>query len=207
MNKKELSKYWDAKWSDYTEQEPNAFAKKLVEMYARSDKKDLLDLGCGDGRDTRYFIKNGFNVSCIDIASKSIEKIKQEFGNKVNATCQDIQNLQFSNESFDIIYSHLTLHYFNDEDTTKAFDKIYNLLRKGGIFFVKCKSDKDRLCNDSQGEKIAENIYFKGHVRHFFSLDYLKSKLNKFDIIEIEEEEHAKYNGWDSSFVYAVVKK
>ena len=84
MNKEELSKYWDAKWSDYTEQEPNVFAKKLVEMYARSDKKDLLDLGCGDGRDTRYFIKNGFNVSCIDIASKSIEKIKQVFDTSIS---------------------------------------------------------------------------------------------------------------------------
>ena len=83
MNKKELSKYWDAKWSDYTESEPNPFTKKLVDMYLKTNKKDLLDLGCGDGRDTRYFIKNEFNVSCIDIASKSIEKIKQEFGNKV----------------------------------------------------------------------------------------------------------------------------
>ena len=55
-------------------------------------------------------------------------------------------------------------------------------------------------------KKIAENIYFKGHVRHFFSLDYLKSKLNKFDIIEIGEDAH-KYNDWDSSFVYAMIKK
>lgn len=181
--------------------------KKLIKLYLSSDKKNLLDLGCGDGRDTRYFLKNNFNVSCVDIAEKSIEKVKQEFGNKVNATCQDIQNLQFPNESFDIVYAHLTLHYFNDEDTTKIFDKIHDLLKHDGIFFVKCKSDKDRLCNDSQGEKIAENIYFNGHVRHFFSLDYLKSKLNKFEIIKIGEEEHIKYNGYDSSFVYAIVKK
>lgn len=28
MNKKELSKYWDNKWNNYTELEPNPFAKK-----------------------------------------------------------------------------------------------------------------------------------------------------------------------------------
>ena len=207
MNIEKLSAYWDKKWNVSKENEPNPFAFKLIQLYNSVDKPKLLELGCGDGRDLKLFIENGFDVSAVDIATKSIEKLKEKFGNKANISCQDIKNLDFANNSFDIIYAHLTLHYFTDKDTSYIFNKIYDLLKINGIFFVKCKSNKDRLCNDSQGKKIADNIYFRGHIRHFFSLDYLKSKLNKFNIIEIGEEEHVKYNGWDSSFVYAIVRK
>lgn len=205
MNIKELADYWDNKWTEYNESEPNLFAVKLVDLYSSKEKPKLLDLGCGDGRDVSYFVKNGFNVSTLDIANKSVSKIKEKFGEQVNASCQDIRDLQFKNSSFDIIYAHLTLHYFTDEETTKIFDKIYDLLNKDGIFFVKCKSDKDKLYGE--GQKIAEHTFFRGHVRHFFTLDYLKSKLNKFAIIELEEENNSIYNGHNSSFVYAIVKR
>ena len=207
MTDEELSSYWDKKWEVNKENNPNPFAFKLIQLYNSIDKPKLLELGCGVGRDTKLFIDNGFEVSAIDIANKSIERLKEQFGNKANILCQDIKKLNFRNNSFDIIYSHLSLHYFTDEDTTNIFNKIYDILKINGVFFVKCKSNKDKLCNDSQGIKIGENIYFCGHVRHFFSLDYLKTKLDKFSIIEIAEEEHGKYNGFESSFVYAIAQK
>ena len=207
MNLEELSAYWDKKWSEIKEEGPNPFARKLIQLYNSADKPKLLELGCGDGRDLKLFIEKGFDVSAIEIATKSVEKLKERYGNKANISCQDIKNLNFANNSFDIIYAHLTLHYFTDEETTNIFNNIYNLLKINGIFFVKCKSNKDSFCNDSQGKKIAENIYFRGHVRHFFSLDYLKSKLNKFSIIEIGEEENINYHDLASSFVYAIVQK
>ena len=207
MTNEELSAYWDKKWSEIKEEGPNPFAVKLIQLYNSREKPKLLELGCGDGRDLQLFIENGFDVSAIDIATKSIEKLKNRFGKKANILCKNIKNLEFENNSFDIIYAHLTLHYFTNEETDNIFNKIYNLLKINGIFFVKCKSNKDKLCNDSQGIKIAENIYFRGHFRHFFTLDYLKSILNKFSIIEIGEEENIKYHGIDSSFVYAIAQK
>ena len=209
MINQNLAEYWDKKWTEYNECAPNPFAIKLVEFCKSKNKniKDLkiLDLGCGDGRDSKYFIENNFNVSAIDIAPKSVAKIKELFGDKINVTCQDLKNLQFNNESFNVIYSHLTLHYFTDQETEQIINKIFNLLKKDGVFFIKCKSDKDKLYGE--GEKIAEHTFFKGHVRHFFTLDYLKSKLSKFQILEIDEENNSSYNGFDSSFVYAIVKK
>ena len=193
MSNEELSAYWDKKWSEIKEEGPNPFAVKLIQLYNSREKPKLLELGCGDGRDLQLFIENGFDVSAIDIATKSIEKLKDRFGKKANIYCKNIKNMDFENNSFDIIYAHLTLHYFTKEETDNIFNKIYNLLKINGIFFVKCKSNKDKLCNDSQGIKIAENIYFRGHFRHFFTLDYLKSILNKFSIIEIGEEENIKW--------------
>lgn len=205
MNEEELAKYCDNKWQEYTESDPNPFAVKLTDLYGCEDKPCLLELGCGDGRDTKHFLKNGFTVSTIDIAPKCVERIKNICGNRINASCQDIKNLKFNDNSFDIVYAHLTLHYFNDEDTTKIFNKIHNLLKKDGVFFVKCKSNKDRLCG--VGEKIDDCTFFKGHIRHFFSLEYLNSKLSNFEILELDEENNSQYNGYDSSFVYAIAKK
>ena len=204
MNTEELSHYWDEKWDHSKNKAPNPFALQLLATLKNKTNINLLELGCGDGRDTKFFIENNFNVSTVDIASKSVEEIKTKFQGNVNASCQDIRELSFEDNSFDVIYAHLSLHYFTDGETVKIFDKIYSLLRKDGMFFVKCKSTSDPLYG--VGEKIAEDTFFKGHIRHFFSLDYLKAKLSKFDIIELEEDSGA-YGRHDSSFVYAIVRK
>jgi len=77
MNIEELSAYWDKKWNDIKEDEPNPFALKLIQSYNCVDKPKLLELGCGDGRDLKLFIENGFDVYAVDIATKSIEKLKK----------------------------------------------------------------------------------------------------------------------------------
>ena len=37
-------------------------------------KKSLIDIGCGNGRDSIFFSKNNFHVTGIDISQKAIKK-------------------------------------------------------------------------------------------------------------------------------------
>ena len=51
-----------------------------------------------------------------------------------------------------------------DDPTAKnIFDHLSNILKRGGLIFVTCKSTDDPLFG--QGEKVGENMYKKEHLR------------------------------------------
>jgi hypothetical protein len=84
------------------------------------------------------------------------------------------------------------------------FEKIYRMLKWDGLFFVRCKSTKDPFYG--KGALMGPDMFFDGHLRHFFSRDYLKEKLHNYDILSLEETS-SSYNNKTSSFVEAIVRK
>ena len=98
----------------------------------------------------------------------------------------------------------MSLHYFDDKTTTKVFDKLYKILKKNGLLFVKCKSIDDIMYG--KGKKIEDNFYIlEGHARHFFDKDYMKDKLKRFKILKIRKS--VSMYKRKSSFIEAVATK
>lgn len=70
---------------------------------------------------------------------------------------------------------------------------------------MKCKSIDDPLYN--KGKRIETDIYeLEGHIRHFFSKEYLSKKLCKFEIVKISKTS-STYHSYKSKFVEAIAKK
>lgn len=67
------SKGWE--WNKITEDENELWRNPVLESYglmhrwAGKGMWDFLDLGCGLGRHSMLFGRNGFNVSCMDISA------------------------------------------------------------------------------------------------------------------------------------------
>jgi len=208
MYNKDLGKYWDKKWTKYAEKKNNEFAEEVPKILSPSINKPtvkLLDIGCGDGRDIKFFSKQGYDITTFDISMSCVNNITKNFKD-VKVSYQDIRCMNFKKNSYDIIYAHLTLHYFYDKETTKIFDKIYDFLKPDGYFFVKCKSIKD--FHYGEGRQFEENCYATEgkHLRHFFTEKYMKEKLKKFKIKEIKETESI-YNTQKSAFIKAIAIK
>lgn len=108
--------------------------------------------------------------------------------------------------SFDVVYAHLSLHYFDDETTKKIFKKISFILKPGGYLFVKCKSTDDKLYG--VGKKIGIDMYQKKGewLRHFFSKRYMEEMLVDFKIIKIRKSSSV-YHSYKSSFIESFAKK
>lgn len=197
------SNYWKNKWSDRPLEPANNFAKRAYVFIKAKKLKTLLDLGCGDGRDSIYFSNKGLSVTAVDFSESGITKLKTQ-SQKIKCVAKDIRNINFPNNSFDVIYAHLSLHYFDDETTSKVFNNLFRILKKGGLIFIKCKSVDDALFG--KGEKVGENMYKKGHTRHFFTKDYMTEKLKSFKIIKVRKTSSV-YHEYKSAFIEAIASK
>jgi len=208
--------FWDKKFKnqDYLGR-PNSFAKKTLPLIQERGLKNILDLGCGDGRDSIFFAENGLNVEAVDFSEDAIRKLKERplSGLKGSVECKVMDYSKglkpFADEGFGVVYGHLSLHYFFDETTEFIFDEIHRILRYGGLLLIKEKSTDDEFSD--LGETIEDDMFFhEGRARRFFSEDYLRKCLKRFKIIEFEkisEQVHQIQGRYLSTCFEVVVQK
>lgn len=107
---------------------------ELKNMLPDFRNKRVLDLGCGFGWHCRYAAENGARlVVGIDISQKmlSVAKSKTQYEN-IKYIRMAIEDIDFPEESFDVVISSLALHYVESFEDVLA--RVYKCLSKGGDF-------------------------------------------------------------------------
>lgn len=117
----------------------------LVNRWKSQNKKDFLDLGCGLGRHSILFGKNGFNVYCFDISEDAIDRTRK-WAEKENLKFQynvgDMLELLYDTESIDVIYSRNVISHTDTEGVKKIINEIKRVLRKNGeCYLTLCSKD------------------------------------------------------------------
>lgn len=105
------------------------FLKKLLEDYCNGKKNlKILDMGCGDGKKTKYFTSGLKNVEVYGI------DLLPDFKHKyIKYTQAEIENkkLPYKDNFFDIVYSNQVIEHFLDKDL--FLSESYRILKKGGL--------------------------------------------------------------------------
>lgn len=100
------------------------------------DKK-VLEIGVGLGSDHQLFAEAGAILSGIDYTERAIEHTKRRFA-LFNLQSElrraDTEDLPFSDDSFDLVYSWGVIHH--SPNTRKAAREILRVLKPGGTFKV-----------------------------------------------------------------------
>ena len=105
----------------------------------------ILDLGCGSGRDSRYFVEKGYTVVAIDPSPVMCKKTKEVAG--VPTYMMRAEELLFENE-FDAVWACASLLHVSREDQVVVLQKIERALRKDGILYCSWKyGNQERLEN------------------------------------------------------------
>jgi SAM-dependent methyltransferase len=190
-----VSKIWDKVYSNdsaFFGEEPSDFAQKCYSDFKRYDVKRLLELGCGQGRDSIFFASNDLDVYAIDSSKVAIENINQKIKGKNIALhlshFEARQELPFDSSRFDAIYSHMFYNMrFTNEELKFLFKESSRVLKNNGLLYFSVRSDKDVFYN--KGKKIGGNIYeINGFQIRFFTKIQIKSFLSDyFEIKNIEE--------------------
>lgn len=127
-------------YKEYREmREQNLNANELIEiptiksMLPEIKGKRILDLGCGNGTMSKYFIDNGASyVLALDISEKMIEEAKEKHSApNITYNVLGMEKIDTIKEKFDLVFSSLAFHYIEDFD--KLTTDINNLLNKNGV--------------------------------------------------------------------------
>ena len=202
---------WDQGWRGRRHPATD-FARRSIAQAAEAlgaGPLAVVEFGCGTGADACLFARRGHCVTALDFSTTAIAATKQAArrAGAAHLTARQLDYsrlpLPFPDGSFDLAYSHLGLHYFADDLTTAIFAEIRRILRPGGFFAIRCKSVNDPLYG--QGERLAERIYCRnGHVRHFYTREYLAAKLAAFDLLTLRRTSSTRHH---SAYVEAIARK
>lgn len=97
---------------------------------------EVISIGCGSGVDTKWLADNGAKrVVGIDISSGLLNIAKHNYP-KLEFHEMDMEHLDFPNESFDLAYSSLAIHYV--DDWTPALKEARRILRPNGKYIFSC---------------------------------------------------------------------
>lgn len=123
----------------------NKFEKYLPE------KAHILDAGCGSGRDSKYFLSKGYEVSAIDASREMAARAKVLTGLNVREMYfQDIRDI----EVYDAIWTCASLLHVPKKDIHEVLQKLTKSLKVSGVWYMSFKygdteREKDnRLFND-----------------------------------------------------------
>lgn len=201
-----------AHWGDYYSKakvpvDPSPFAREVGERLEGGSR--LLEVGCGNGRDSAFFWSEGHRVVALDASEAAVELARSAHG----PTDIDFRHgplpsvAPVLDTGFDAIYSRFVLHAMPLREEEELLDAAYDLLRPGGRLYVECRSINDPMAR--LGEVISPTERIHGHYRRFIVKDELVERLASrgLEVESVVESNGLATHGSDDPVVIRVVAR
>ena len=174
--------------------------KNAEKIIGNNIEGNVLDIGCGNGRDSLFFESEGLKVISID-NSKSIEFL----GNPNNFYKVDIVDIDFK---VDIYYARFLIHAIEEEVFDSFLKNLHKLMFEGSKFVFETRSTKNITNLEKQPTNFKSSIGEK-HFRMLYSEKYLKSKLEEnFKIDYLKELDNvSKYKTDNPCVIRGIISK
>ncbi|TFH25684.1 class I SAM-dependent methyltransferase [Candidatus Bathyarchaeota archaeon] len=192
-------------WNRMYAEEPDFFgeeasypAKKAAEILKREGKSKILEIGAGQGRDSLFFAKNGFQVTALDYSETAVEAINQKaqtlsIAHSISPIWHDIRRkLPFVDDSFDACYCHmLYCMALCTSELEALFQEARRVLKPNGIsvYTVRHTGDAHYGKGIHRGEDMYEN---DGFIVHFFSRQKVEHLAKGYQIVSMDDFEEGE---------------
>jgi SAM-dependent methyltransferase len=95
------------------------------------DQAHILDAGCGVGRDSKYFLQQGYSVTAFDGSDGMVKLASQLLSAPVRKML--FQDMDYDQE-FDAVWANASLLHVPYDETPAIYSKIHAALKPKGIF-------------------------------------------------------------------------
>lgn len=164
------------KWEDfYTRTKDRPPWPLLLEAVSLlSQRKDALDLGCGAGRDTRYLLEQGFQVTAVDNDPHAIVVMGELSQDRLRVVQSSFETFDF--ETYDLVNAHFALPFLPVEHFHLVFARIKQALGTGGLFV-------------GQFFGVNDEWNTPGNQMTFLTREQAEAELEGLRVIEFREED------------------
>lgn len=171
---------WDKKFGSkdyFYGTEPNAFVKEQLQKLKQGK---VLFLAEGEGRNSVYAAKLGWEVDAVDFSisgKKKAEQLAAENNVKINYLICDLNKFEFKDNYYDVIVN--TFFHTTEESRISIHSKVKSSLKSGGKYILEA-FDKDQIKRNTGGPKNIELLY---------SLEEINNDFHDYDFIHFSKEE------------------
>ena len=188
---------WDRTYAgaqDFFGRGPSELAVSALHTFKQRGITDVLELGCGQGRDTWYMAMNGMRVTALDYSESGICQMRERarkdgLDGVVTVDVHDArQPLPFPDASFDAVYSHMFFTMeFSEEEVSAMLGECNRVLRPGGLNLYSVRNDHDPHYGQfvPRGKDMWQNPM--GFVVHFFSEEAVRRLSSGYDVLWVKE--------------------
>jgi ubiquinone/menaquinone biosynthesis C-methylase UbiE len=155
--------------------------KNIADFFIQNLKgQKILDIGCGPGRDAKYFSEQGLEVTGIDLTSNFVKMASQNVPN-AEFMQMDMRNLDFPENTFDGIWACASFLHVPKEDAKNTLLGFRKILKPAGLIYLSVKQGNE--------EKFVEKDEYKGRTKFFafYTQDEFKNLIEScnFKIVKV----------------------
>lgn len=172
---------------------------ELFEKYLVSNGK-ILDIGCGSGRDSKYFNDKGYDVFAHDGSEIMVKEAAKYIGNHaVKATFEEFDSVELFGESikFNGLWACASLIHAKEEDMVSVINNYVSYLEEDGVFFMSYKLRENNHEKDGR--------VFTNYTRE--RLEKMIDECENLKIIEIVESKDVRDGRDGEGWISVVARK
>lgn len=154
-----MNNYWDKYYSKNTKPFNNSdfaeFSKPFI-------KDSVIDIGCGNGRDSIYFANQGFKTLGVDGSKTAIENLKHLENEKLSFQHFDIADINLLNlNSYKNAYCRFLFHAFSEQVEDLLLDWIKNNIEEILLIETRVMTEKDLQNSKHYRRLVNPNSFLK----------------------------------------------
>ena len=187
MNNQQAYNVWAKNYDTVENKTRDLEARALRESVLSAKSLDILEIGCGTGKNTEYLLTKAKKLVGADFSAEMLaqakEKIKAE---NVEFRQFDLrEDWNFNENQFDFITCSLALEHIENIDF--VFGQARKVLRANGLFYIgelhPFKQYQGSKARFEIGSGVFELECFVHHISEFFEV----AVKNNFQIVELKE--------------------
>ena len=197
---KEREDFWDRYYSgeitgdSKLAEHPSPYAVEIVPEL--SSGSSLLEIGCGNGRDSCLFASKGLAVVATDICEAAVRLTAHRLHQNCKALVASAVNLP-DDLHVDYAYARFVLHALTEEEQNVLLKWLKTHVRKR--IFIETRSVNDPRFG--KGTKVGNNSYVDTHYRRFMSIQDIGNAAREAGLLVEEVEETTSGTGSDGARV------
>lgn len=169
------------KWGAYP---PEHVIRFVARNYYSRDRASvrLLDFGCGQGANTRYLAREGFDTYAFDGSESAVRKTRDMLraeGLTAKLVCADAPEIDYENDFFDAVIDNACIYSNTTENIKAMYGRVFEILKPGGKLLTVCFGEElegyrtGRRLEERTYTDIREGVLADRGTAHIFSRDEL----------------------------------
>ena len=167
-----MTNYYDDKYRAdeyYWGKQPSSLARIFLQKFPPHEGQTLIDIGCGEGRDSIFFARNGYQVTGFDFSMDGIKK-SQTWAEKLNLPIEffqaDINQYRFE-KSCDVVFASGALHYIPQHLRKEIISNYKQFTNPGGVHTFMVPIYKPFLPRNPQDDPL-EQDWISGEILTYY---------------------------------------